>query len=711
MRSSILLVSTAGLAFFAPGTLRAQDPATAVPATETSSTRLTDYDAAFFAQFAPRTALDIARRVPGFNLDLGNSDVRGFAGAAGNVVINGARPSSKSESLESVLSRIPASSVKKVEVGPGDLFGAEYAGKSQVLNIVMTATGGIDGNATISLRRIYDGEIVPNGNASALIRRGASTINLSAGAGNFVQRDHGTDRLADLETGELLEFRRKVNTYHDINPNVSGSWALERAPDKAIRLNGRWAAGRFDLEQRNRVTPADGEPHDDSLLQEYRNPVFEIGGDITRPLAGGAIKLVGLATRRKRDNFDAYIARDGLLDQGAEVVGGFEQIQTGTSGETIGRLVWSRQDLGGFSVEAGGEAVLNTLDSTVELFLIGAGGAKTKIDLPIDDAKVEEKRAEVFVNAGRSISPALRVDAGMTFEYSDLTVSGDASAERQLKFFKPNLTVDWKPGNGWHTQFAIRRTVAQLNFFDFISVAELSNDRVNAGNENLVPQRAWEFRATIDRPIFGEGLAKLDVGHDLISLLQDRVLVFDDEGNAFDAPGNIGTGKRWFANLTLDAPLGMIWSGLRARVNGLIQRTRVEDPINGRMRNFSGYYPSWEWGVDLRRDAGKFSYGFSVQDRDRFTFFRTDEYDISPNSGPFATAFVEYRPDSRWSITADVENLFDTDGLRIREIYIPDRSNPAFALNEFRRRSRHLNFGLTVKRSFGGGGAAAAPAD
>jgi hypothetical protein len=33
--------------------------------------------------------------------------------------------------------------------------------------------------------------------------------------------------------------------------------------------------------------------------------VFELGGDVTRPLAGGAIKLVGLATRRKRDNFDA----------------------------------------------------------------------------------------------------------------------------------------------------------------------------------------------------------------------------------------------------------------------------------------------------------------------------------------------------------------------------------------------------------------------
>lgn len=707
MRIRHFFTSAAALGLFVPSALRAQEPENAVPATETSSTRLTEYEAAFFVQYAPRTALDIARRVPGFNLDFGNSDVRGFAGAAGNVVINGARPSSKSESLESVLSRIPARSVKKVEVGPGDLFGAEYAGKSQVLNIVMSAEGGIDGNVTAALRRLYDGTIVPNGNASALFRRGASTINLSAGLGNFLGHEEGTDTLTDLESGDLLEYRRKYNSYHDFNPNVSASWALERAADKAMRVNARWSAGRFDLEQRNRVTTTGEPPHDDSLFQEYRNPVFEIGGDVTRPLAGGAIKFVALATRRKRDNFDAYIGRDGLLDEGAEVSGGFEQSQTAKTGETIGRLVWSRQDLGGFSVEAGGEAVLNTLDSTVELFLIGAGGERTRIDLPIDDAEVEEKRAEIFVNAGRSLSPALRVDAGLTFEYSDLTVSGDASAERQLKFFKPNLTIDWKPGKGWHTQLAIRRTVAQLDFYDFISTAELSNDRVNAGNENLVPQRAWEFRLTVDRPIFGDGLAKLDMGHDLISLLQDRVLIFDEDGNAFDAPGNIGTGKRWFARLTLDAPLGNVWSGLRAKFNGMAQRTNVEDPVSGRPRDFSGYYPSWEWEVDVRRDSGRFSYGVSVGDRDRFTFFRTDEFDISPNSGPFSTAFVEYRPNQRWSVTLNVENMFNTKGLRIREIYIPHRAEPDFALREVRERSRHLDFGLTVKRSFGKAGSGA----
>ena len=709
MRAHGLYLSAAITALLIPNVARAQTTTAGdqpVPAA-TQATRTTVYDAAFFAQYAPRTALDIARRVPGFNLDLGDSDVRGFAGAAGNVVINGARPSSKAESLETTLARIPASQVTKVEVGSGDLYGADYSSKSQVLNIILSAAAGIDGNVTTVARRLYTGKLTGDASGSASIRRGASSINLSAGTGYELNHEEGTDTLTDVAAGELIEFRRKFNSYEEFFPYVSGSWALERGNDDAYRVNARWSPGQFDLFQDNRVFPADGAPHDDSLIQDYDNTVFELGGDVTRPLANGAIKLVGLATRRKFDDFDAYVLRDGLLEDGAVQVGGFEQFRNSKRNETIGRLTWSRQDLSGFSFEAGAEGVLNTLDSNVDLFVVNDDGSRTRIDLPIDSAVVKEKRGELFASMGRELSPALRVDGGARFEFSHLTVTGDATADRKLRFFKPNLSVDWKPGGGWHTQLSIKRAVAQLDFFDFISAADLSAGRVNGGNSDLQPQRAWEFRLTVDRPIFGEGLAKLDVGHDLISLLQDRVLLFDEEGNAFDAPGNIGTGKRWFARLTVDAPLGRVWSGLRARLNGQLQRTRVEDPISGEPRNFSGFFPDWEWQVEVRRDSGAFSYGFEIADRDRFTFFRTDEFDISPNGGPFGEAFVEYRPNPRWSITFDVDNLFNTRGFRDRRLFIPNRSDTELSLQEFRERNRHLNLGLTIKRSFGGGGATA----
>jgi hypothetical protein len=669
----------------------------------TQAVRTTSYDAAFFAASAPRTALDIARRVPGFALDLGNQDTRGFAGAAGNVVINGARPSSKAESIETTLSRIPARSVVRVEVGPGDLYGADYSGKNQVLNVILSGDAGVDGNVTVSARRLYSGKIVPNLSGSALIKRGASSINLSAGTERYDQVEEGTDTLTDLDTGEPIELRRKVNRYNDRAPYVSGSWALERTATNSLRLNARFSPGKFFLTQANHVVPVGDEERDDRLVQDFKNPVIELGGDITRSLAGGAIKLVGLATRRKRDNSESYFFRP----DGVNVVGGFEQLQDAQRNETLAKLSWSRPNLAGFSFEIGAEGVLNTLDSKVELFEFGEDGSRTRIDLPIDDATVKERRAEAFVNAGRQLSKKLRVDAGLNMEFSQLKVRGDANADRTLKFLKPSLTLDWKPSGAWHSQLSIRRTVAQLDFYDFISVAELSNDRVNGGNADLLPQRAWEVRATVDHPILGDGLAKLELGHDHISLLQDRILT--DEG--FDAPGNIGTGRRSFARLTLDAPLAKLGlTGARLKLNGELQRTRVDDPISGEPRSFSGQYTDWQWSVDYRQDRGALSYGFVLSDRAEFTFFRTNEFDTNRNGGPYATAFVEYRPSPRTTVTFDVDNLINTRAQRERLLFFPNRRDIGSSIREFRERNRHVTFGLTFKRSFGGARGGVAPA-
>jgi hypothetical protein len=704
-------VALVGLAI--PSAIQAQTAVGAQPARATSS-RVTTYDAAFFAQYAPRTALDIVRRAPGFQIDpgatqtnLGTVDVRGFAGTAGNVVINGARPSSKAESLETTLSRIPAQRVVRVEVGPGDLFGSDYAGKSQVLNVILSDQSGIDANVTAAAQRRYTGYINRNISGSALIRRGPSSINLSAGTGRNKQHEEGTDTLTVPATGEAVEHRRKHNSYFNRDPYLSAGWALERGSDKAFRLNARWQPSRFDLFQSNRVSPADGPEHDDNLVQHYRDPVIELGGDVTRPLAGGAIKLVGLATRRKRNDFDSYLARNGLLSDNAPVAGGFEQTVKARRNETIGRLSWTRSNLAGFSFEAGAEGAFNTLDDHVDLLAIDEEGERVPIELPIANATVKEKRGEVYVNVGKTLSPALRIDGGVNYEFSQLRVRGDATADRSLKFLKPNLTLDWKPGGGWHTQLSVRRTVAQLDFYDFISLGELSVNRVNGGNANLVPQRAWEFRLTAEHPLLGDGLFKLDFGHDLISMLQDRILIFDEHGQGFDAPGNLGTGRRYFAQLTLDAPLGRLWKGFRAKFGGTIQRTRVDDPISGKPRNFSGFYPEWQWNVDLRRDVGAFSYGISVNDNQRFTFFRTDEFDTNFNGGPYGTAFVEYRPGPRTSITFDVDNVFDTRAQRDRLLFFPNRAAPALIIDEFRERNRHLSFGLTLKQSLGGAGGVA----
>jgi hypothetical protein len=685
----------------------AQAPPGAPTATTTPSTgRTTQYEASYFAPFAPRSALDIVRRVPGFSLELGDTEVRGFAGAVGNVVINSARPSTKSESLEGALARIPASRVIRVEVGPGDLYGSDYAGKGQVLNLVLSAASGIDGQVTASATRRFTGDVVPNGEVTTLLKRGDSSFNLSAGTGFGDITEEGSDSLFDFAPGELVEHRRKINTIRQRNPFISASWGLERGDNNAIHLNARYAPSKFKLTQTSLVEPSiGGEIRDDFLIQDYDTPTFEVGGDISRPLGDGAIKLVGLATRRTRDNFDAQYFRAA---GGSPVLGGFEQFQAARLQETIGRLSYSRPTLLGFSFESGVEVAYNKLGAAIDLFVIDDQGTRTRIELPIDDATVSELRGELYFNGGRSLTDNLRMDLGMRYETSKLEVRGDATADRQLSFLKPSITLDWRPGNGWRTQASLRRTVAQLDFYDFISAAELASDRLSGGNADLVPQRSWQARALVERPILGDGRVKVELGHDLVSMLQDRVLVFDEDGNAFDAPGNLGTGRRSFIDLTFDAPLSQLGlSGVRWKGNLVLQRTRVEDPIWGVDRRWSGFYPWFNWFTEVRRDAGAFSYGFAVSDRAKFTFFRTDEIDSNRNIGPYAQAFAEYRPDSRTTIRLDADNILDTGAQRERILYRPNRTSPDPLFYEVRERNIHVSFGLSVKRSFGGGNAGA----
>jgi hypothetical protein len=652
----------------------------------------TVYEATYFAQFAPSNALQMVQRVPGFTLQLGDQEVRGFGQAAGNVVINGQRPSSKSDTLETILARIPASRVARVEVGPGDLFGSEFAGKPQVVNVVTTAAGGLAGTFNGTLRRTYTGRVEPDVTVSALLRRGKSSFNASLGYQAFPTTEEGFDRITELPGERPLEYREKVNRIADRTAFVSGAWELNGGDNRTAHLNFRVSQNWFELGQTNDVFPVGGTLRDDWLTQDYDRRDYELGGDVTRPLLGGGVKLVGLATRRKRHAVDTSLNRVQ-----SDVTGGFIQDLASQRDERVLRLVWNRSNLGGWSVEAGAEGVLNKLDSDVGFFRLNAGGGQARIDLPVDQAVVKEYRGEAFVNAGRALSKTLRLDLGLTYEASRLTVSGDAEAERVLKFFKPKASLDYRDKSGWHAQLSVARTVAQLNFEDFISTAELTNDRVNGGNADLVPQRAWEILATLEQPILGDGVVKIQAGYNRISLVQDRIPT--PEG--FDAPGNLGNGRMLILKSTIDAPLTRLGiKGGRLTVNSSLIDTSVEDPYTFRKRHFSGFN-LYSADASFRQDLGKWAYGATFFVNAPTYFFRQEEIDRPFSDNPYVTAFVEYRPTPKTTVTFSLDNATNAAAFRSRTFFSPDRRNPFPDTFEFRQRNKHIIPAIGIKHSFG----------
>jgi outer membrane cobalamin receptor len=101
-----------------------------------ATTGVVDYPPAFFAAAHPTTARDMLDRIPGFTFDGGES-VRGYEGAAGNVLIDGQRPAAKTDSLDAILRRIPTSSVAHIEIIRGGATGVDMQGRSVIANVIL----------------------------------------------------------------------------------------------------------------------------------------------------------------------------------------------------------------------------------------------------------------------------------------------------------------------------------------------------------------------------------------------------------------------------------------------------------------------------------------------------------------------------------------------------------------------------------------------
>ena len=119
---------------------------------------ITPYAPSYFAEFRPVTALDMISRIPGFQFD-GGTSARGFAGTAGNVLIDGERPPTRSDALSTVLSRIPASQVLRIDIVRAGAGGIDMQGKSVVANVIRKPdtgmTGAMSGGMTLTDQGLF----------------------------------------------------------------------------------------------------------------------------------------------------------------------------------------------------------------------------------------------------------------------------------------------------------------------------------------------------------------------------------------------------------------------------------------------------------------------------------------------------------------------------------------------------------------------------
>ncbi len=645
------------------------------------------YQPNFFQSFAPVTALDMVQRVPNFVLnDVGNA--RGFGVNAGNVLINGERPSSKSDSLSVLLARIPASQVAYLELSNQAGSASDASGKAQVLNVILLQLDQLQGTLDALLDLMPDGNPRPSGSLAINRVSGANRydLGLSLSDQRFAQegleRESGNRSLRLFET-DLRNRMAKLSlgAHHagerlKANGNLNLQWndyGTTRNSD-ILRATDRALLGR---EQVRSQFPAE-------------RVGLELGGDIEFPLTEQLqSKWVALYSHFNSDG-RASLQQDGPLLPALR-----RQTQNqDESSEAIIRMQNTGTWFARHQLQFGIEATRNHLDTS---FFSGASSAT----VPTRKIAVSETRIEPFIADVWKLTNTWSLESAFVIERSLLNVRGDSRGQRDFWFVKPRLVASFAPSPQQSVELRLERQVSQLDFNEFATSVDLtSNDQVDAGNAELKPFRATRLSAKW-RYGFGErSSVQLLAAYAKQKDTQDFVpisLIGSDGQNLgrVDAWGNIGDGNLWDVELDVTAPM----IGGELKYTGHYHGSEVTDPTTQSKRSLSRrpkHHHYLQWRADFPEAHWAFgSSAFWAADGTAYFFNQTDR-----SSNPLeASLFVEYTGLGWGKLALSLNNINDAKRERERLFYSPDRTSNTL-VNRIERESEQ-NLGVQLGWSVG----------
>ena len=645
--------------------LSAQNAFGADLAIATSTSEKTEYKAEDFAQLAPRTALDIVRRIPGFSIDSGDSGSRGFGQASGNVLINGQRVSGKSNDAESVLGRISTVNVNRIEVLDGTTLGIPGL-SGQVVNVTTRDSGGVSGTwhwkvrSRENLRPTYnDFGVTVSG------QKGALSWALEAESDPERGASAGPERVTD-GAGNVIETRKEDFTHDAEAGSITGSLAWNPAGGSVANLSAKFAAFQPDDKEVSKFFQTVG-PIGRRLFQGSEDETnAEIGADYEFGFGPGRLKAIALVRRENSPTVDRVLR--GNLDGTDISESVFEQ--TVEEGEYILRSEYAWVPSAGRDWQVSLEGAFNYLDAESALFRSTGGAPLVALALPNANARVEEQRGELSVTHGRVLAPDLNLQVSLGVEMSELSQSGDAEKVRTFTRPKGFASLSWQVDPTLQLVTRLDREVGQLDFFDFVSSVNLNQGNGSQGNSEIVPEQAWKLSLTAEKDFKDWGAATLTMFGSDIEDIVDRIPI-----GMGDGPGNIDSA--WRVGVDLDATLKLAklgLSGTELTFGGEWRDSRVEDPLTGIERPINAsdiYYLD----AELRRDIPQtdWAVGVFLESYNGNPEFKLNERLHFGNQPPFSYAYVEHKDLLGMTGTFVVGNILDQHDWLRRDIYNPDR--------------------------------------
>ena len=612
------------------------------PAPAPADPNVTPYAPDYFAEFRPVTALDMIARIPGFQFD-GGASARGFAGTAGNVLIDGERPPTRSDALSTVLSRIPASQVLRIDIVRAGAGGIDMQGKAVVANVIRKPDAGVTGAMGAGVALTDQGRFQPNMSLQGQRQRDGrsmdGSVRLSGGG-----QEIGSVRERRDPAGNLTLIGIENGTADFSSGEATGVYEGPLAGGR-IRANALINYNGSIFEATDILIRPGGREHSVSDATRWRG---EAGLRWTRSLPRGMnLELVGFQSVTANDNAGAYdtpvFTSRTLSDQ--------------LSGESIvsAGLKFAPLDtpLGETSVEAGSEVALNWVDSATAYTL-----DDSPLFLPGDDTRVEELRNESFVTALWAARPDLSVEANLRYELSRITATGSAGeGETTLGYLKPRLVTTWTPRARETLTFRLEKNVDQLSFGAFTASAAFSTGIFGRGNPDIRPARIWLASARYERLFDTQGSFIAEYTRETFDDLLGTVVIYEiPPGGTTPRPFNItrNVGGATRDRLTLSSRLPLDRWGLSGGIlSGQVsyRRSVTTDPVTLVDRRLSGEQPTgWSLGLSQNLVAQRISWSVSASSGlesrgfspSTLSTFRTD---------PTFNLSLSYRPDARLSVS------------------------------------------------------------
>jgi hypothetical protein len=647
----------------------------AVPAAGQGDDRVQAFPVEYFAASRPADAFDMVLKLPGFELIEGDEEVRGFTGSRGNVLFDGRAPTSKQETLEEILRRIPASSVLRIELIRGGSRGTATGGYDLVANIMRRTLCGTSSSLLAGTSAANEIGVKPNLRFELSRQAGGRRLEAAAALETDIDDDSGRGAIVErTPTGDLIEREQRDEREFTRLLSLDAEYKLPLGRGELVANTN--LDGERTLE---RIRSGDG-PGSSLATDRERSWSGEAGAQYRAETAGG--DLEALITQRV-----------GRLRARAEEEDERFTEATRTS-ETIGRVEYRR---GSERLHLFGsiEGALNRLTSDASLIIGG-----NEVPISGSDVHVSERRTEAAVGGIWKPNGTVVLEASMRAELSSIRSTGDSPSREHFLFWKPRFRLSWGQSSR-RVQSTIEREVAQLDFEDFVASAELDRDDVIAGAAALRPPATWAFSTTFEQRFWNDGALLLTWRQEWIDDVLDRVVV-ERDGELFDAVGNIGRGKRRILKVELTVPFERVGlAGMQLKSTLAFIRSRVTDPITGRKRVITEDRP-FEGDVRLTHDlpGGRWSWGVDASFAHREREFRLDEERLERKGTSFG-ANVEFRPRADWRIRLDAENFGSRSLVETRKKFESSRTSGILDAIETRRLRTSPIVTVSVRKSFG----------